>query len=449
MLGWQYTVTLSGSVPSLAAVSLTMTGVATRRVCVDMGGAERFVRNVEQILDGGKTQALQQDGECWRLVDGRSKVRRLSYQYDLWAAAERFSSADLVERSGESLTFSDEAVLLRPDQLPSQSPSAPIEVEFIVQSGVRVSAPWEKLPGPGIRYRLDAAQYDGGSYITVGRFRTLDPIRLANTLVEIELVGSPRASDGTLRTWIEQSVRLSAGFYRELMPSPLHIVLVAVPGRRDLGIFGTVLRPLRPSLVIYFGGEAEQLSLHDDWVSTHEVFHVGNPMLRRKMPWFVEGFTTYYADVLRVRGGALSSEEAWSELWESMQRNCQPKGTSLATESEQLRQTFHYPRVYWGGACLALLLDVEIRIRSHGKRSLDDAMRELRARSLTGRLDEEAVIAGLGRDITPALVRRYLNEQKALPLTETLRSIGVEPLGPSRVRLRDEAPQASIRRAMF
>jgi hypothetical protein len=32
---------------------------------------------------------------------------------------------------------------------------------------------------------------------------------------------------------------------------------------------------------------------------------------------------------------------------------------------------------------------------------------------------------------------------------EILRSIGVEPISPDRVQLRDDAPYASIRRAMF
>ena len=53
------------------------------------------------------------------------------------------------------------------------------------------------------------------------------------------------------------------------------------------------------------------------------------------------------------------------------------------------------------------------------------------------------------RATSPALVRRYLQETKSLPVQETLRALGVEVVGPDRVRLRDDAPKSALRRAMF
>lgn len=111
--------------------------------------------------------------------------------------------------------------------------------------------------------------------------------------------------------------------------------------------------------------------------------------------------------MLRARAGALSVEEGWSDLWEGIQRHCQGDGPSLRSESERLRQTYHYSRVYWGGACLAMLIDVEIRHKSRGKRSLDDVLVELRTRSLKEPLDEEAVIEVLEQATTTGRVRGY------------------------------------------
>lgn len=448
-IAWHYAVQLSGSERARATIELTLREVETRRVCVDMSGASRSVRKVEQVVGEGRSVPLQKDEECWTLVNPALRPVRVRYEYDLAGAADSFDNADYVQRHGEALTFSDEAVLLRPDPLPKLQPSPLIEIEFSVPREVQVTAPWLRIPGPGIRYQFDAAQYDGGSYVTVGKFRSLGLLALKNSRVELYVVGTAKASDETLRTWIEKAAAMSDGFYGHLMPPVVHIVLVPIAGRSSLGIFGTVLRPQRPSVVIYFGGDATELPLHDDWVAPHEIFHIGNPRVRYKIPWLVEGFTTYYQDVLRARAGALTAEEAWSDLWDGVRKYCQPAGTSLQSESARLRQTYHYTRVYWGGACLALLLDVEIRTRSRGQRSLDDVMRELRAQSLRKQLDEAAVIAVLSRATSPALVRRYLQETKSLPVQETLRALGVEVVGPDRVRLRDDAPKSAIRRAMF
>ncbi len=444
---WRYVVKLDSL--GRASVQLALRGVRTHRVCVDMSGSGRFVHRVEQLLPNGKLQALPMTGECWTLAASGGPSLTIRYEYDLALAADAFGSADYVQRLGEAVTFSDEAVLLRPDPLPQGRPSPSIEVEFALASGLQVTTPWQRLAGPIPRFRLDAAQYDGGSYITVGTFRSLGTIPLPHSSVELYLIGQSKASDQALRTWIEQATRLSDDFYGELMPSSVHVVLVAMSGHSGAGVFGTVMRPLRPSLVIFFGADATQLSLHDDWLAPHEIFHVGNPLLKYKIPWLTEGVTTYYQDVLRGRARALSVEETWSDLWDGFYRHCQKEGPSLRTESAQLRRTHHYTRVYWGGACLLALVDIDIRMESHGKRSLDDVLKELRRRSLEQPLDEEDVIRFLELSTKKGLVSRYLDLPGTLPVKEILRSIGVEPISPDRVQLRDDAPYASIRRAMF
>jgi hypothetical protein len=451
--GWHCLVKLTDGPHAQATVSLTFPAPTTPQVCADMPSAGRFVRDIQQIFSDGRALPLVRDGDCFRLIDAKAVPVRLRYKYDLAAAADHFNNADLVQRHEQAMTFSDEAVLLRPDPLPLPvSPSLPspsIDVEFELPTGTALTVPWQKLPGPGLRYQLDAAQYDGGSYVTFGAVRPLGTLALAHSQVELHLVGKSRASDLELRTWIEQASRASERLYGPQMPSKVHIVIVAWPGQTELGSFGTVLRPLRPSVLIYFGADATRFPLSDDWVATHEIFHIGNPLMRYKVPWFVEGFTTYYQDILRARLGALTAKEAWSDLWDGFRRHCQPDGTSLETESANLHKTYRYTRVYWGGACLAFLLDVEIRKKSQGKRSLDDVMRSLRKQSLHTRLDEESVLEGLGQASSPALVRRYLRERNALPLRETLTLLGIEPVGDDSVRLRDDAPLSALRRAMF
>lgn len=71
-VGWHYSVKLMDL--SRATVLLDLGGLSVRRICVDMSGAGRFVRNVEQVFHGGKTQALLREDECWLLSTASQSV---------------------------------------------------------------------------------------------------------------------------------------------------------------------------------------------------------------------------------------------------------------------------------------------------------------------------------------------------------------------------------------
>ena len=84
-VGWRYSVKLTDL--RRATVLLDLGGLTVRRICVDMNGAGRFVRNVEQVFHGGKTQALLREDECWLLSAASQSVRQVRYDYDLAGAA--------------------------------------------------------------------------------------------------------------------------------------------------------------------------------------------------------------------------------------------------------------------------------------------------------------------------------------------------------------------------
>lgn len=227
-------------------------------------------------------------------------------------------------------------------------------------------------------------------------------------------------------------------------------MLVPVAGSSDPALFGTVLRQGTPSIVLYFGADCPAPTLASDWTAIHEMFHTGNPLLDKKLPWLVEGFTTYYEDVLRVRAGALTPEQAFGDLYDGFRRFCQPQdGVALAEESQQLRSTHRYNRVYWGGACLAFIADAAIRERSHGQRSLDAVLLELRRLSLDKPLREAEVLKALDDEAGGRLVTRLLHEQRSIDLAAFYRRLGIEPTGPKSVRLVDTAPLSAIRQAIM
>lgn len=154
-----------------------------------------------------------------------------------------------------------------------------------------------------------------------------------------------------------------------------------------------------------------------------------------------------------------------------------------------MRKTHRYQRVYWGGACVALGLDMAIRVRARRAsesgvaaraeqgaaagtgmelRSLDDALRKLRRDSLRKPLTEDEVLAVLDAAAGERLATRLVHETRSIPLADWLRKLGVRPRSDGAGRgggvgsawaakaaasagvvLDDTAPLAAIRRALF
>jgi hypothetical protein len=459
---WDFVVTISDLARGLAEVTWTVRGFGPARplrVCADMDEAERFVRSIVRLE--GSPQAnraptskpLPRDGACWRVPGADPRGVVLRYTYDLRDLAAHHGSPDYAQRIGDTYIFNDETLLLRPDPLPRDdgAPEPRIRIELQLPPGVQVATPWQRLPGPGQHYAQTAAQFDRGSYVTIGTIEDLGELKLPHTTVQIvTLPANRRMSADALRNWVNQAMTAIDGFYGPLTPPRILVNLIPVPGSTHSGLFGSVLRPLYPSAIIYFGGACPGIDKAQEWVVVHELFHTGNPWTRRKIPWFIEGFTTYYQDVLRARTGALTAAAAWGDLWDGFRRHCDPSdGSSLKDESDQLNSNYHYNRVYWGGACLAFFTDVTIRERSQGKQSLDDLMRELRVRSQRAQLDEDEILAALDQAAGGKQVSGWLRGQKPLPLRERLQRLGIEPTGDDTVRLHDDAPLAALRKAMF
>lgn len=455
-------------------------------LCLFMDGAGEYVREL-RLLDAPAGAAVGRDpddGDCWTVRPSPQGgwPRRLAYRLDLGSMAARRGEPDYAEAIDATYVWNEQAVLLHPSPLPR---GVPIAIELLLPPGTALATPWREVrspaPSPVRRFDSDSEQHDHGSYIVFGRrLRELGPLSLpgGEAQARLFLIDLPhRASDSALRGWMAAALSTVAGFYRELLPKDLVVTLVPLGNSRSAGLYGSVLRPLRPSAQIFFGGGAETFSLSDDWLATHELFHVGNPFLTRRLPWLVEGFTTYYEMILRARAGALPAATAWGELASGFSRHCQPEGgRSLSEDSTGMRTSHNYQRVYWGGACVAFMLDVAIRGRASASArpgapvppsgakaaatasSLDDVMRELRRASLIKPLGEAEVLAVLDAAAGGKLASRLLGETQKIAVDDVLRRLGVSlPEGrkPDRdatrypVVLSDSAPLVAIRRALF
>jgi predicted metalloprotease with PDZ domain len=138
----------------------------------------------------------------------------------------------------------------------------------------------------------------------------------------------------------------------------------------------------------------------------HEMFHHWNPMSMGQREsdevatWFAEGFTTYYAGVITLRGGLSTYTEylEYLNLWLGRYQSSdlrEIKEADWKAVAHSSREAYELP--YERGAAIALWADAAIRKRTKGQASLDNVMLDLvkegHPASLSLSFTEERVIS--------------------------------------------------------
>ena len=183
----------------------------------------------------------------------------------------------------------------------------------------------------------------------------------------------------------------------------------------------------------------------------HELFHAWN--VKRLRPadmvpyrydamqptrwlWVSEGITSYYGGLAQVRGGVIDSAGFFGSLAGALSavRGAPPTAMGDASLTTWIAPTDGSGYLYYSQGTLAgFLLDVMIRNASDGRRSLDDAMRDLyrttyeRGRGFTGADWWGAVARAAGTLEAPFLdfARRYVDGREPLPMDSVLALAGL------------------------
>jgi len=169
-----------------------------------------------------------------------------------------------------------------------------------------------------------------------------------------------------------------------------------------------------------------------------------------RLLWIFEGFTSYYDDLMLARSGAIDSAaylKLLSGTISSVMRGPGRLAQSVAESSfdawtKYYRQDENSPNAivsyYAKGALVALCLDLAIRARTNGRRSLDDVMRLLWQRY--GReffSKPPCERSGLPEDGFPALladatglrldreIRAWAEGTAELPISSLLKKLGI------------------------
>ena len=191
---------------------------------------------------------------------------------------------------------------------------------------------------------------------------------------------------------------------------------------------------------------------------SHEYFHTWN--VKRIKPaafvpyqldretytpllWLFEGFTSYYDDLILVRTGLVTGQqyvEMLGKTWNGVLRGSGRTKQSVADSAfdawtKYYRQDENAPNAivsyYTKGALVALALDLTIREKTRGRKSLDDIMR-----ALWQRYGRDFYAPGaVQRGVTEAEIHALFDEVTGLrlgnllhTLTEGMGEIGLVPL---------------------
>jgi len=246
-----------------------------------------------------------------------------------------------------------------------------------------------------------------------------------------------------LRHWIDRAVAAVTHYYGEFPVAALRLEVrmrAGEPVNSGREFSGRLIR-------IHVDPAVTATDLNRDWMLTHEMFHLGFPSLDPAYHYLEEGLSDYLEPLARVRLGQTRPTQPWQDFMEGM-----PQGLPKPGEGG-LDGTRDWGRTYWGGCIFWFLVDLDIRQRTGGRLSLDDAIRAIVRAGGTGGADwslERMMRTGDGATGTGS-IRRIHEEWGPNAIDPRLpglwRALGVAEIGGA-VRFDESAPQAAVRRAM-
>lgn len=415
------------------------------------------------LLDGPVSRRLAVD-------DGRIVIESpdvnacVRYGVDFGLAQQRRVRG--VDRVGHNVLTSSGHWLWRPDPWDAEED---IEVTINLPPGVGVSTPWQaraqspccdQTPAQGssagrwLSFRVGPVAPTWPDRVAFGPLEEV-PIELAGAELRVAVLRAETPADpGAVARWLGEAAQAVTTLYGRFPQANPQVIVVPTTAQAQAVPWGQVLRGGAPAVLFVIDPRHSAEEFRADWTAVHEFSHLLLPYVSRSEPWISEGFASYYQNILRARAGLIEESEAWLKLWSGFQRGMTATNgqSTLAGAASHMRH-HNLMRVYWAGAAVALMADVELRLRTGNQQSLDTALDSLNrccmapehrwsGRELFARLDD------LTRsDVLTAIYDRESTATRFPDVASIYRALGIRVAG-DRVTLNEEAPKSRIRRAL-
>jgi hypothetical protein len=328
-------------------------------------------------------------------------------------------------------------------------------VKVKLPDGHAFSTPWKSIGEKDgyLLYQPDDTPPEWETKLAVGKFE-IQSIKVPGAKLRLAVPGSRSPQQlQKFASWTREAALAVSGVTGHF-PRPEPQVLVIPSGNRGSAtLFGLVVRGGGMGVSFWVNQNRPLQEFLDGWTATHEFSHMLLPYISSRDRWLSEGLASYYQNVLRSRNGRLTETQAWQALFDGFERgrNGTGSGTLAQAASSGRSSTM---RVYWSGAALTLMADMQLRASSDGRQSLDTALKGLseccmengvtwRARDMFAQLD-----ALTGTTTFKNLYEDYANAEGFPDLQKTWESLGISING-KRVSLQAGAPMADIREAIM
>ena len=210
---WQYVVHIEARQPGIAEIELRIQDASARaakRVCLMMEGAGRYLDTPRSVERGVEHALLpdKHDEDCWTAPRALRVVR---YRARLAEMADALGDWDWASRVGDDYVLRDGAILVHPDPPPPDDNAARFLVRFELPAGASEATPWRRLDGEAHAYALDSRQYREGSYLAIGKLRSLGDVTMSDGLpgvAAMTILDHPhRTTDEDLVRWCSERRR--------------------------------------------------------------------------------------------------------------------------------------------------------------------------------------------------------------------------------------------------
>ena len=236
------------------------------------------------------------------------------------------------------------------------------------------------MPNTRDTYRLVDSPQSSTAFAAFGQFDYRETT-IAGARLRVTMLQTKRKADfDPLYKWVRDTAATVALAYGRFPNPDVSVVLIPVGDRgwgSDAVTFGRVVRDGGETVELFVNPARPIEEFYDDWTATHEFSHLMLPYIGERHRWVSEGFASYYQNVLMARAGRYTEERAWQKLWEGFDRGMQSRPEMSMNEAADRGGRATIMKIYWSGAAIALMADVELRRRSDGMESLDTVLSRL------------------------------------------------------------------------
>ncbi len=228
---------------------------------------------------------------------------------------------------------------------------------------------------------LDEKAFRYMGNVAIGRL-TMQRVPVPGACITaVSPVEGDRVSAALETAWLTSAGRATAQILGHFPAANATVLSVPVRRENTPVMFGIATRGAIPAVSVLVGDSPASEALIADWTAVHEFIHLASPFVDWNEAWLSEGLATYYQEVVRAREGLITPQAAWRALKTGFARGRSERtGRTLREDTAQVYSNGAYTRVYWTGAAIAFLADVEYRRSSRGAHTLDEAMRRAEAR---------------------------------------------------------------------